>query len=455
MRIRRPFIAAVSLAVLAFATACSSGGGGGGTSGSTVINWWTWDPNQAQAYQACANVFDKANPGVTVKITQYDVTDYFTKLTAGFVAGDAPDAFQNSVQYLQVFASQHQLMPLDTFIKQSHFNLSQYSIGASGWQYKDGKQYGLPMDWATAGIYYNKSMLAKAGYTEQQVNSMTWNPTNGGTFGKMVAHLTIDKNGVRGDQPGFNKSQVKTYGIGVMNSGDFIGQTTWSPFVSTLGWKLGNTTMWPTQFNYNDPRFVETMNWVRSLSDKGYAPPFGAYSSGSGQATISDYSLLGSGKVAMTVGGSWEAPEFSKLPGVQTGIAPTVMGPDGTRAMVSNSNGNSIWAGTKNPQLTWKWISYQESQPCQTLAGKTGTFFPSISASMDATAKAMASQGINLSVWTQALQQHEVYPAEVYGNGAAMQEAMEPLLEAFFAHQKNDSVFAQMQQESQKVLTGK
>jgi ABC-type glycerol-3-phosphate transport system substrate-binding protein len=456
MRIRRSLGVTMAVAALALAAGCSSaaGGGGGDGGGSTVINWWTWDPNQAQAYQACATAFDKANPGVTVKITQYDVNDYFTKLTAAFVAGDAPDAFQNSVQYFEQFASQHQLMPLNSFISQSKFSLSQYSVGVTDWAYKDGKQYALPMDWATAGIYYNKKMLAQAGYTEQQVNSMTWTPANGGTFTKMIAHMTIDDKGVRGDQPGFDKSHVKVYGIGVMNSGDFIGQTGWSPFVSTLGWRLGNATMWPTQFNYNDPRFVGTMNWVRSLSDKGYAPPFGAYTSGSGQGTVADYSLLGSGKVAMTVGGSWEAATFAKLPGVQVGIAPTVMGPNGTRAMVSNSNGNNMWAGTKNPQETWKWISYQESQQCQTMAGNSGTFFPSISASMNAVAKTMARQGVDLSVWTQALQDHEVYPAEVYTNGNEMQQTMEPLLEAFFAGQRSDTVFAQMQQESKQVLAG-
>src|SRR6266702_3076990 len=218
-----------SAAVVAMAAAC---GNSSSAAGSSTINWWTWDDKQAAAYATCATAFEKANPGVTVKISQYDVYDYFTKLTAGFVAGDAPDAFQNSVQYFQAFAGQHQLMPLNSLISQSNFSLSQYSTGASEWEYTDGKQYALPMDWATAGMYYNKAMLAKAGYTAQEVDSLTWNPQNGGSFGKMIAHLTIDKNGVRGDQPGFNKSQVKVYGVGVMNSGDFIGQTSWSPLVS-------------------------------------------------------------------------------------------------------------------------------------------------------------------------------------------------------------------------------
>jgi multiple sugar transport system substrate-binding protein len=41
---------------------------------------------------------------------------------------------------------------------------------------------------------------------------LTWNPTNGGSFGAHIRHLTVDKNGVRGDQPGFNKKDVNTYG---------------------------------------------------------------------------------------------------------------------------------------------------------------------------------------------------------------------------------------------------
>ena len=39
-------------------------------------------------------------------------------------------------------------------------------------------------------------------------------PTDGGTFEKFIAHMTIDSNGVRGDEPGFDKANIKTYGFG-------------------------------------------------------------------------------------------------------------------------------------------------------------------------------------------------------------------------------------------------
>jgi ABC-type glycerol-3-phosphate transport system substrate-binding protein len=446
MRIRKVAALGVTLAMAAVVSACSSGTGGGG--GSKTVNWWTWDDKQAAAYKVCATDFEKANPGTTVKISQYNVEDYFTKLTAGFVAGNAPDAFQNSVQFFQAYASQHQLMPLDDFIARDKFDLSRFSVGVDAWKYTDGKQYALPLDWAATGVYYNTAMLTAAGYSKQDVDSLSWNPDDGGSFGKMIAHLTLDDKGHRGDQPGFDKNHVKTYGFGEIAAKDFIGQTTWSSFVSTTGWRLGDKANWPTVFNYGDPRFVKTMDWVRSLENKGYAPKIGEFTT-----SVSDVDLLSSGKIALETGGSWEAAQFVKIPNLKVGIAPTVLGPDGkTRAVLSNSNGNNIWAGTKNPDLAWKWVSYMGSEACQSKASQTGTFFPSIPASMDASAKALSAQGIDLSVFTDMLKNKVLYPSPVYGNGAAVQDAIEPLFEAYFAGQKKDDVFADMQSTSKSLL---
>ncbi|HEX8866631.1 MAG TPA: extracellular solute-binding protein, partial [Lentzea sp.] len=146
-------IAAASLAAALVLAGCSSGSDSGS---GTTVNWWTWDDKQAVAYGECEKAFEAANPGTDVKITRYNVDDYFTKLTAGFVAGTAPDAFQNSVQFLQAYAGQHQLMPLDDLIAKSSVDLKKYSVGVDTWKFTDGKQYALPLDWAAAGIYYRK-----------------------------------------------------------------------------------------------------------------------------------------------------------------------------------------------------------------------------------------------------------------------------------------------------------
>ena len=60
---------------------------------------------------------------------------------------------------------------------------------------------------------------------------------DGGTFEKLVAHLTVDVNGVRGDEPGFDKTRVKTHGLASDGSGGKgWGQTQWSAFAGSNGW---------------------------------------------------------------------------------------------------------------------------------------------------------------------------------------------------------------------------
>jgi hypothetical protein len=72
---------------------------------------------------------------------------------------------------------------------------------------QDGKRYGLPKDWDTVAMFYNKKLVKDAGYTEEQLANLDWNPQDGGSYEKAIAHLTVDKSGKRGDEPGFNKKQ--------------------------------------------------------------------------------------------------------------------------------------------------------------------------------------------------------------------------------------------------------
>jgi multiple sugar transport system substrate-binding protein len=436
--------------MLATSAGCASGGSSGDSGQQATVNWWTWDPNQAAAYEQCIPAFEKANPDIKVKVSQYNVSDYFTKLTAGFVAGDAPDAFMNSVTYLQAYASQGQLMPLDQNIKQAKIDMKQYSIGASSWKYKDGKQYALPMDWATGVLYYNQALLAKAGYTAKDVDGLTWNADDGGTFWKMVKHLTVDKNGVRGDQPGFNAAGVATYGIGNLETtGDPFGQNAWGWLLPNDGINIPNTNQWPSVFNYANPSVVKSLRLVRSLTNAGFAPKLN-------QFTTADTQQLGSGKVAMLVGGSWEASTFASLPRIKVGVAALPAGSNGKRALMSNSNGNNIWAGTKHADQTWKWVSYQESQACQTKAAEyNGSFFPSIAASMDAVAKKQASKGIDFSVFTNYVKDGELFSCPVYNNGAALTNAMVPQFESYFTNKAGEGIFPKMQAQSRTLLAQK
>jgi ABC-type glycerol-3-phosphate transport system substrate-binding protein len=448
MKIGKIAAIVVGVAVAASALSGCTSGSPSASGGATTVNWWTWDPNQADAYSQCIPAFDKANPGVTVKISQYNVSDYFTKLTAGFVAGSAPDAFMNSVTFLQSYASQGQLLPLDDKISQSNYDMSQFGQGVDLWKYTDGKQYGLPMDWAAAALYFNEDMVKAAGYTDDDIKNMTWDPATGGTFLQIVKHLTVDNNGVRGDQPGFDKNNVKTYGIGTLEGDQSFGDSTWGPLVASTGTAITNAANWPTQFNYADPKVVATMDFVKMLSDDGYAP-------GMKQFTTGGSDQLATGSVAIVPDGSWTATTYSKLPGVKVGTAPVAASPSGTRGLVSNINGNVIWSGTKSPDQTWAWVSYMESQECQTTAATyNGSFFPSNATSMKALVDSSTTQGVDLSVFGAYQTDGDLFPYPAYNNGTQMDSTIRPMFESFFTGQAGDEVFQQMQDTSVKIIAG-
>ena len=58
-------------------------------------------------------------------------------------------------------------------------------------------------------------MTDSAGLTAEQMANLDWNPQDGGSYEKAIAHLTVDKNGVRGDEAGFDKNNVAVYGLGL------------------------------------------------------------------------------------------------------------------------------------------------------------------------------------------------------------------------------------------------
>ncbi|MFJ8896546.1 ABC transporter substrate-binding protein [Leifsonia sp. NPDC102414] len=447
MKLKKFVPVAAGAAVLMALAGCT---GGGGSSDKATVNWWTWDPNQAAAYQQCIPGFEKENPNVTVKISQYQVSDYFTKITAGFVSGDAPDAFMNSVTFLQSYASQHQLLALDDKIKQDKVDMSQFAIGADAWKYTDGKQYALPMDWSTGVLYFNTDLLAKAGYTPEDAAKFTWNPQDGGTLWKAIKHLTVDKNGVRGDEPGFDSKNIATYGMSNLEStGDPFGQNAWGWILPNDGVNIPNKNQWATVFNYNDPKVVQGVKLVRDLANDGFTPQLNQFTTASNEQ-------LASGNVAITLGGTWEASTYAALKDAKVGIAPMPAGTDGKRHAMSNSNGNNIWAGGKHIDQTWKWVSYQESEACQTkTATYNASFFPSIGASMEALTKQESAKLPDFHVFSDYVKNDELFPSPIYNNGSALTNAMVPQFEAYFTNKADESIFQKMQDQSKELLAKK
>jgi multiple sugar transport system substrate-binding protein len=215
---------------------------------SGEVTYWLWDANQKPAYDACAEAFMAEHPDVQVVIEQYGWDDYWAKLQAGFLSQTAPDVFTDHVSKYPQFAEADQLVPLNDAIEEDSVDTNQYQEGlAELWVDESGDRYGLPKDWDTVGIFYNTELVDSAGLSDQ-IDQLTWNPDDGGTFEEAVAHLSIDKNGVRGDEPGFDKDNVEVYGVGYPSAGGWFGQTEWSMYALSTGWTYSDKNPWGREF---------------------------------------------------------------------------------------------------------------------------------------------------------------------------------------------------------------
>jgi multiple sugar transport system substrate-binding protein len=421
-------VAATAIAVSLSACGSSSSSS---SAASGEINYTMWDANQLPAYQQCAADFHKANPDLTVKITQRGWDDYWTTLTNQFVAGTAPDVFANHLSQLPELSAKKQLLPLDDAVTKDKIDLTIYNKGlADLWVGQDGKRYGLPKDWDTVGLFYNKAMTDAAGITADQMAKLTWNPTDGGTYEKVIAHLTVDKSGKRGDEAGFDKSNVAVYGLGLESSGAGLGQTQWSFLATTNGWTATDKNPWGTKYNYDDPKLQETITWWTGLIEKGYMPKLETTVG----ASVADN--FGAGKAAISTNGSWMIGQYTSYKGVTTGIAPTPVGPSGKRASAFNGLADSVWAGTKKPAAATKWVEYLASSACQDVVAKKAVVFPAIKTSSDLAAKAFAAKGIDVTAFTTHVKDNTTVLIPVTTNATKVEGIMKPAMDAVVSGNK-------------------
>lgn len=394
-----------------------------------TVSYWMWDAAQQPAYEACARAFHKKNPGLRVEITQIGFDYYWTKLTASFIAGTQPDAFTNHVTKYPQHEKLGVLNPLDELGPTRGIKASDFQPGlAKPWVGRDGHRYGAPKDWDTVGVFYDRKLTKAAGISDAELGSLSWNPEDGGSFEKTLARLTLDANGKRGDEPGFDKDKVVRYGLATGDAGgDTHGQTQWSAFAGSAGWSYTNKNPWGDQYNYGQDRFQKTLAWYFGLAKKGYMAPLEDYSD-----TNYPETQLGSGKAAFAMEGSWKLRTFAGLKGVDLGIAPTPKGPTGKRASMMGGLADSVTKGAKNKQGAAKWVAFLASDECQNLVGKDATVFP---ATREGTAKAIATnrkEGLDVSPFTRHIKEKTTFSFPVTDYAADISAIMIPTMQEIY-----------------------
>ena len=398
--------------------------------GGVTLRYALWDANQQPAYEACATEFHKQHPDISVKIEQQGWADYWSSLQTGMVGGDAPDVFTDHLAKFPEFAAKNQLVDIQALVERDEIDLGLYLPGLADLWVREGKRYGLPKDWDTVALVYNADMLQKAGVDPASLKRLTWNAQDGGSFGELIARLTLDANGKNGLDPAFDKTNVVQYGFIPQGAGGFAGQQHWSWLAASNGFKFTDGP-WTAKYYYDDPRLAEALQWYADLNlVKGYAPPNADVSSLGGGA------LFQAGKGALTSDGSWTIGEYVANAKFKVGWAPLPQGPAGRKSMF-NGLADSIWSGTKHPDQAWQWLKFAASKTCQDIVGGTGAVFPAIRSGMEASLAKRKAEGHDVSAYTDQAQDPSatfLYP--ITDHGSEIAAIMNPVMDSIVLGEK-------------------
>lgn len=304
-----------------------------------TITYAVWDSNQAKLIQKIADDFEKKT-GIHVEIQVNGWADYWTSLEAAATGGSLPDTFWMHSNNIYYYASNGQLLDLNKYIKDSKdIDLANYPKGLDEIYNLDGKQYAIPKDYDTIGLWYNKKMFDEAGVSYPNAD-WTWDDLK-----EAAKKLT--------------KPDKSQYGI----LAPLHSQEGYYNFVYQNG---GTIVTKDKKSGYDDPKTIEAMKYYFSFVRDGLSP---AITEDAQRAEA-----FQNGLVAMAFFGSWNLSGFAANDYISQNCDVSVLpkSNQGKQASIFNGLGNCIAATTKHPKEAWKWIEFLSNKQGQEKQAELG-----------------------------------------------------------------------------------
>ncbi len=341
---KRTVLSAASLTMCLALTACGGSGSQsqGGDSGKP-LTVAIWDNNQLPGLKEIIEDFT-TETGIEVEIQMVPWDQYWTLLEAGAQGGDLPDVFWMHSNYSQKFMSNDILLDLtDKVAQSSTVDMANYYQDIAELYQYDGKIYGIPKDYDTIGLWYNKTMFDEAGISYPD-ETWTWD-----TFAEAAEKLT--------------KADGSQYGF---TSPASFNQDGYYNLIYSMGGSVLSEDK--TKSMWNSEETVAAMNWwYDNLVTK-------AMPTQQVMAENTPDVMLGSGKAAMVFEGSWmiAAMKGNEYIVSNCDVAVLPKAEDGTRISIYNGLGWSAAADTAHPDEAWKLIEYLGSEKAQKKQAELG-----------------------------------------------------------------------------------
>lgn len=211
----------------------------------TLWSHWAAELPKRQFVETAIAEYEAKNPGIKFKVTWYEKTALYAALKTALRAGQAPDVF---------YAEPDQVEYVDNafLLDLSSLDWSKVEPWAKdAWTHK-GKPYGLPLEAWTVELYYNKKSLNDLGIAlpaNQQLSADAFLDMVKKAKAKGITPMSLGA----GDRPFTgahltHEALLKKLGV--------------ADYANLLAGKLP----------WSDPRVVDTLKWVRSLTEAGLLP---------------------------------------------------------------------------------------------------------------------------------------------------------------------------------------
>jgi multiple sugar transport system substrate-binding protein len=315
----------------------------------TEITFSLWgSPQEGEVWEQIATAFEAAHPDISVNIDVADWDGYWEKLRVQVAGGSAPDVFAMDAPLYPDWQARGVLLNMQPYIDADPSILEGiYPITLEAYRTDEGL-FGLPRDFQTIVLFYNKDMFDAAGVA-YPTEDWTWED-----FRTAAKALTVDKDA--NGTPEQWGAWAEVYDM----------EPLWGPVVWSHGGDVVNPEAGETLID--SPEAMAGFEFIRSvwLDDKSMPT--------SEQLSQYGWDGLLSGVAAMGFSGHWSVPEYAGA-GLNLGVAPVPSGPAGRTTMV-NSAGFVISASTPNADAAWEFVKYATSEAGQTELAKIGLAIP-------------------------------------------------------------------------------
>jgi multiple sugar transport system substrate-binding protein len=351
----------------------SSSAGSGNPVQITYMEWG--DPAELDVWKAIVADFEAANPGVKVNVDVSDWDSYWTKLKTLLAANTPPDVFAMDAPLYPDYQSRGVLLNLQPYIDKNPDMLDGlFPNTLTAYKTPTG-YFGLPRDFQTIAVFYNKDMFDKAGVPY---------PKAGWTYDDLRATAKALTKDTKGD------GKTDQFGY-VIDPWDFEGGM--SEIIWAYGGDLINADHTKTMLG--DPKARQAFQFLHDMMfiDKSIPDP--------NTSTQYGGDLFLSGNAAMIATGHWSVPGYSQAK-FKWDVVPMPTGPAGQATSV-NSAGFVVAKDSKNPQVAFNFIKFVESAAGQTRLAQMGFACPVLESVAKSDAFLKQSTPINQQIFIDSL----------------------------------------------------